>query len=146
MHVSFFLGRGETVMREQSGVRYHGGYSRVGSYMWGKLILTNKRFIFLQQKSVESGGLFGFGKKSEVQTVGVKINLPVENVLGATVETRSRKKGTWSEPPSLFSKEQYQILLVSLDTQSGMENPAFEIYNAQDWVTAIQRSVGGEAV
>jgi len=144
--VSFFLGRGETVMREQSGVHYHGGYSRIGSYMWGKLILTNKRFIFLQQNTVKSGGIMGFGKKSEVQTVGVKINLPVENVLGATVETRSRKKGTMSEPPSFFNKEQYQVLMVSLETQSGMENPAFEVYNAQDWVTAIQRSVGGEAV
>ena len=144
--MSFFLGRGETVVREQTGVRYHGGYSRIGSYMWGKLILTNRRFIFLQQNTVKSGGIMGFGKKSEVQTVGVKINLPVENVLGAMVETRSRKKGTLSEPPSLFSKEQYQVLMVSLETQSGMENPAFEVYNAQDWVTAIQRSVGGEAV
>ncbi len=144
--MSFFLGRGESVIREQSNVRYHGGFSRVGSYIWGKLILTNRRFIFLHQKTVESGGLFGFGKKSEVQTVGVKINLPVESVLGATVETRTRKKNTWSDPPSIFSKEQYQVLLVSLDTPTGMENPAFEIYNGQDWVTAIQRSVGGEAV
>lgn len=144
--MSFFLGRGETVVREQSGVHYHGGYSRIGSYMWGKLILTNKRFIFLQQQTVQSGGILGFGKKSEVQTVGVKINLPIENVIGATVETRTRKKGTLNESPSFFSKEQYQVLLVSLETEYGMENPAFEVYNAQDWVTAIQRSVGGEAV
>jgi len=76
----------------------------------------------------------------------VKINLPIDNVIGALVETRTRKKGTLNTPPSLFSKEQYRILMVSLETEQGMENPAFEVHNAQDWVTAIQRGVGGEAV
>ena len=144
--MSFFLGRGEKVAREQPNVVYHSGYSRIGSVMWGKLILTNKRFLFLEQRNVKSGGFLGFGKKTETQTVGVKINLPIDNVIGATVETRTRKKGTLNQPPSLFSKEQYQVLVVSLDTERGMENPAFEVYNAQDWVTAIQRAVGGEAV
>lgn len=114
--------------------------------MWGKLILTSKRFLFLEQRSVKSGGFFGFGKKTEVQTAGVKMNLPIDGVVGATVETRTRKKGTMNQPPSLFSKEQYQVLIVSLDTTEGMENPAFEVYNATDWVNAIQRGIGGEAV
>ena len=144
--MSFFLGRGENVVREQTGVAYHSGYSKIGSVMIGKLILTNKRFLFLQQTRVKSGGFLGFGKKTETQTIGVKINLPIENVVGAVVETRTRKKGTLNTPPSIFSKEQYQILVVSLDTEQGMENPAFEVYNARDWVTAIQRAVGGEAV
>ena len=144
--MSFFLGRGENVIREQPNVIYHSGYSRVGSMMSGKLILTNKRFLFLEQQAVKSGGFLGFGKKTEIQTAGVRINLPIENVVGALVETRTRKKGTLNTPPSLFSKEQYQVLVVSLDTERGMENPAFEVYNAQDWVTAIQRAVGGEAV
>lgn len=144
--MSFFLGRGEKVAREQPNVVYHSGYSRIGSVMWGKLILTNKRFLFLQQRNVKSGGFLGFGKKTEIQTVGVKINLPIDNVVGAIVETRTRKKGTLNQPPSLFSKEQYQVLVVSLDTEHGMENPAFEVFNAQDWVTAVQRAVGGEAV
>jgi len=144
--MSFFLGRGEKVAREQPNVVYHSGYSRIGSVMWGKLILTNKRFLFLQQRNVKFGGFLGFGKKTEIQTVGVKINLPIDNVVGAIVETRTRKKGTLNQPPSLFSKEQYQVLVVSLDTEHGMENPAFEVFNAQDWVTAVQRAVGGEAV
>lgn len=144
--MSFFLGRGEKVVREQSGVVYHSGYSRVGNVMVGKLILTNKRFLFLEQRTVRSGGFLGFGKKTEIQTTGVKINLPVDNLVGAMVETRTRKKGTLNTPPSFFSKEQYEVLVASLDTEHGMENPAFEVYNAQDWVTAIQRIVGGEAV
>lgn len=144
--MTFFLGRGETVVREQAGVAYHMGYSRIGSVMVGKLILTNKRFLFLEQRSVKSSGFLGFGKKTETQTVGVKINLPIDNVVGAIVENRTRKKGTLNTPPSFFSKEPYQVLVVSMDTEHGMENPAFEVYNAQDWVTAIQRSVGGEAV
>ena len=114
--------------------------------MWGKLILTNKRFLFLEQRNVKSGGFLGFGEKLETQTVGVKINLPIDNVVGALVENRMRKRGTLNTPPSLFSKEPYQVLVISLDTEQGMENPAFEVYNARDWVTAIQRAVGGEAV
>jgi len=114
--------------------------------MRGKLLLTNKRFLFLEQRDVKSSGFLGFGKKTETQTVGVKMNLPIDNVVGALVENRTRKKGTLDTPPSMFSKEQYQVLVVSLDTERGMENPAFEVYNAQDWVTAIQRAVGGEAV
>jgi len=144
--MSFFLGRGESVIREQPNVVYHSGYSRIGSIMWGKLILTNKRFLFLEQKQVKSGGFLGFGKKTEIQTAGVRINLPTDSVIGALVETRTRKKGTLNTPPSLFSKEQYQLLVVSLETEHGMENPAFEVRNAQDWATAIQRAVGGEAV
>jgi len=144
--LSFFLGRGENVIREQRDVIYHSGYSRIGSVMGGKLILTNKRFLFLEQHAVKSGGFLGFGKKTEIQTAGVRVNLPIDNVVGALVETRTRKKGTLNTPPSLFSKEQYQVLVISLDTERGMENPAFEVYNAQDWVNAIQRTVGGEAV
>ncbi len=144
--MSFFLGRGEKVVREQQNVVYHNGYSRIGSLMWGKLILTNKRFLFLEQRVVKSGGFLGFGKKNEVQTAGVKINLPIDGVVGATVETRTRKKGTLNEPPSFFSKEPYEVLIVSLDTPEGMENPAFEVYNARDWISAIQRGIGGEAL
>jgi len=144
--LSFFLGRGETVVREQTHVIYHMGYSRIGSTMMGKLILTNKRFLFLEERNVTSGGFLGFGEKTETQTVGVKINLPIDGVIGALVENRNRKKGTLNDPPSLFSKEPYQVLVISLDTEQGMENPVFEVYNAQDWVTGIQRAVGGEAV
>ena len=144
--MSFFLGRGEKVVREQPSVVYHSGYSRIGSVMRGKLILTNKRFLFLEQRAVKSGGFLGFGKKTEIQTAGVRINLPIDNVVGALVETRTRKKGTLNTPPSFFSKEQYQVLVISLETEQGMENPAFEVYNARDWATAIQRAVGGEPV
>jgi len=144
--MSFFLGRGERVIREQSNVYYHHGYSKIGSPMWGKLLLTNQRFIFLQQQIVKSGGILGFGKKDELQTVGIKVNLPIEKVIGANIETRTRKKGTRNEPPSFFSKEQYEVLMVSLETPDGIENPSFEVYNSRDWATAIQRAVGGEAI
>jgi len=137
------LGRGERVVREEPAW-YHGGYSRYGYPMFGKLILTNKRFIFVQQRVVEKGWFLA--KKRELQTVGIKINLPIENVLGAITESRERKKGTLNEPPSLFSKEQYHVLIVSLDTPDGMENPSFEVADPQGWVKAIQRAVGGEIV
>lgn len=90
--MSFFLGRGEKVVREQPNVIYRSGYSRIGSAMWGKVILTNKRFLFLEQRKVKSGGFLGFGKKTEIQTTGVRINLPIDNVVGALVDTRTRKK------------------------------------------------------
>jgi hypothetical protein len=61
-------------------------------------------------------------------------------------ETRIRKKGTIDEPPSLFSKEEYNVLIVSLDTPEGQENPSFEVKDPEGWVTAIQKAIGGEIV
>jgi hypothetical protein len=112
--------------------------------MWGRLMLTNKRFIFIQQEVVERGGIIS--KKKELRTVGAKINVPVESVLMSSMEPRMRKKNTIDEPPSLFSKEQYDVLIVSLDTPEGQENPSFEVSDAQGWAIAIQRATGGETV
>ena len=116
----------------------------MGYTMGGKLIATNKRFAFLEQRLVESGPFFS--KKRELQTVGIKINLPIDRVIGANVEARTRKKGTLNEPPSMFSKEQYNVLIVSLDTPDGMENPAFEVSELSMWVTVLQRAIGGETL
>lgn len=108
--------------------------------------MTNKRFLFQWQKTVEHGGFLGFGKKRELQTVGIPINIPIDKVIGATVETRTRKKGTLNDPATLFSKEQYQVLIVGMETPFGIENPTFEVDNANDWAVAIQRVIGGEAI
>lgn len=143
---TFFLGRGEKLMREETGVHYHGGYSKTGYYMFGKIVLTNKRFIFIKQKTVEHGGFLGFGKKKEMQTAGMPINLPVENVVGCQIETRTRKKGTLNTPAGMFGKEQYQVLIIGLETPDGMESPVFEVRNPQDWATALNRVIGGEMV
>jgi hypothetical protein len=143
---TFFLGRDEKVMREQPYVRYHGGYSKIGSYMEGKLILTNKRFVFAKQETVEHGGFLGFGKQRELQTTGMPINVLLDKVVGCQIETRTRKKGTLHDPATLFSKEQYQVLILGLETPEGMESPIFEVSNPQDWSTAITRAIGGETV
>lgn len=141
---SFMLGRDEHALRDEPNVMYHRGHSRYGYAMLGRLILTNKRFIFIQQEFVERGGFLS--KKKELRTVGVKINLPVTGVLDAMTESRERKKNTIDEPPSLFSKEQYNVLIVSLDTPEGQENPVFEVRDAGGWTSAIQKAVGGELV
>jgi hypothetical protein len=138
------LGRDEKAIRDEQGTLYHRGYSRYGSPMSGRLILTNKRFIFIQQEMVERGGFIS--KKKELRNVGIKINLPIEKVLGAMTETRERKKNTIDDPPSLFSKEQYRVLIVSMDTPEGQENPSFEVGDIEGWTSAIQRAVGGEIV
>jgi hypothetical protein len=143
---SFFLGRGENVMREQQGVQYHSGYSKVGNPMFGKLILTSKRFVFAKQQTVEHGGFLGFGKQKELQTVSMPINILLEKVVGCQIETRTRKKGTLNAPAGMFGKEQYQVLIVGLETPDGMESPTFEVANPQDWAVAINRAIGGEAV
>jgi len=143
---TFFLGRDEKVVREQPGVHYHGGYSKIGSRMDGRLILTNKRFVFLRQQTFPYGGFLGFGKKEELRTTGMPINILLDEVVGCQIETRTRKKGTLNEPASLFSKEQYQVLIVGLETPEGMESPIFEVSNPQDWATAITRAMGGETV
>jgi hypothetical protein len=138
------LGRDEHALRDEPNVRYHRGHSRYGYPMYGRLILTNKRFIFIQQEVVERGGFLA--KKKELRNIGVKMNLPITGVLGAITETRERKKNTLDDPPSIFSKEQYNVMIVSLDTPEGQENPAFEVSDPQGWTSAIQKAVGGELV
>jgi len=140
-----FLGPNEKLIRE-GYAHYHSGYSRVGHYMFGKLVLTNKRFMFQWQQPVAHGGFLGFGKKQEMQTKGTPINIPIDKITNVITETRTRKKNTLSEPATLFSKEQFQIMIVSMDTPMGAENPTFEVENIQDWQAAIQRAVGGESV
>jgi len=142
---TFFLGRGEKLLRQET-VHYHSGYSKYGYYMFGKLILTNKRFIFQRQKTVEHGGILGFGKKRELQTIGIPINIPIDNVVGCQIEKRTRKKDTLHETAGLFNKEEYRVLIVGLETPEGMESPVFEVDNPQDWTRAINRAVGGEAI
>ncbi len=143
---TFFLGRDEKVVREQSDVYYHCGMSRYGSPMYGKLILTNKRFVFAQQHKVQQGGFIGFGKTAEIHTTAMPINIPLDKIIGCQIETRTRKKGTMSQPASAFSKEQYQIIIVGLETPEGMESPMFEVCSSQDWETALRRSIGGETL
>jgi len=134
--MSLVLGPGETALREEQSVWYMGGYSRYGNEMWGKLILTSKRFAFVQQHVVEEGRI---RKTQRIETVGIKINLPREKVLGAQSEARVRKTGT-------FSKENYSVLIVSLDIDQGMENPVFQVADPKGWETAIQRAMGGEVL
>jgi len=134
--MSLVLGPGETVLREEQSVWYIGGHSRYGNAMWGKLMLTSKRFAFIEQRTVEEGRI---RKTQRIETVGVKINLPSEKVLQAQPEARVRKTGT-------FSKEHYTVLIVSLDTDKGVENPVFQVSDPKGWETAMQRGMGGEVV
>jgi len=142
------LGKGEKVIRENDNVYYHGGSVRIGNPMWGKLVLTNKRFLFFQMKMERVGGIFGIGGKTEKRIVGARINIPIGNVVSAMVETRTRKKGTLNEAPTLLSKEEYKVLMVSLENPvtGGVENPVFEVQDPDGWVMAIQQAIGGETL
>jgi hypothetical protein len=140
--LSVFLGRREYVVREQANVVYHRGKNDFGATMLGKLVLTNKRVLFFEQKTVKTGGFLGFNQKVETQTIGAKLNAPVDAIVGGFVETRTRKKGSVNAAPSVFSRELFQVLVVSLETENSIENPSFEVNNPQDWVPAIQRVSG----
>jgi hypothetical protein len=144
--MSIALGAGEKVIREEDNVWYHGGFSRYGGAMIGKLVLTNKRFIyFRKEKTKERGGLLGLGTKDVLKVVGIAINLPIANVIGASIEQRERKKGTVNQPASLFSKETYSLIIVSMETmEGGVENPTFEVRDPAGWVDVITRIQGGE--
>jgi hypothetical protein len=140
--MSFVAGKGESFVREEEAVWYHHGHTKYGSLMFGKLSLTNKRFMFTELEPVRVGGVFS--KRYETRTKGIRLNLPVERVIGAQGETRTRKKGTRNDPPTLLSKEQFGVLVVSMETDSGIENPVFEVGHPEEWVEAIQRLTGGE--
>jgi rRNA maturation endonuclease Nob1 len=104
--------------------------------MWGRLILSNKRFAFVEQRAVEEGRI---RKTQRIETVGYRINIPREKVLGSQSEGRTRKTGT-------FSKENYNVLIVAMETEQGIENPVFQVSDPSGWVTAIQRIMGGEVI
>ena len=142
--MSLVLGKDEKAVRDETDVLYHGGSSRYGNLMRGRLLLTNKRFTFVEQAWVESGPFFA--KKRELQTKGIRFNLPIEKVVGSMTESRTRKKGTLNEPAGIFGKEQYSVLIVSLDTDYGMDNPIFEVRDPAGWSAAVQQATGGEAV
>jgi hypothetical protein len=99
-------------------------------------MLTSKRFAFIEQEIVEEGRI---RRTQRIQTLGIKINLPNDKVLGAQTEARVRKTGT-------FSKERYSVLIVSLDTDRGVENPVFRVSDPKGWETAMQRAMGGEVI
>lgn len=142
--MSLVLGKEEKIVRDESNVWYHNGSSRYGSPMWGRLLLTNKRFAFVEQGYVESGAFFN--KKKELQTKGIKINLPIEKVVGSATETRTRKKGTLNQPAGMLGKESYNVVIISLDTDNGVDNPVFEVVDPSGWSTAIQQATGGQTV
>ena len=129
------------MLRDEMGVTYHSGHTRYGNPMFGRLILTNKRFLFVEIEAVKVGLL---RKKTEYRIKGIRINIPIDKVLSTAIETRVRKKGTLNAPPGLFSKEQYNVLIVSMEDATGIENPVFEVRNPQDWANAIQRVLAGE--
>ncbi|MDG6914257.1 MAG: hypothetical protein JRN34_00885 [Nitrososphaerota archaeon] len=106
--------------------------------------MTNKRFAFVEQANIQSGPFFA--KKVELQTKGIKINLPIEKVVGSAMENRTRKKGTLNQPAGMFGKETYNVLIVSLDTENGVDNPVFEVRDPAGWSAAIQQATGGQAV
>lgn len=110
--------------------------------MVGKLVLTNRRVLFFEQKTVKTGGFLGFNQKVETQTIGSKLNAPVDAIVGVFVETRTRKKGSVNAAPSVFSRELFQVLVISLETENSIENPSFEVNDPQDWVPAIQQVSG----
>ena len=145
MAPDFFMGPGEKPLREEDYVYYHGGMSRFGSPMRGKLILTDKRFAYIEMETVKIGGILGFGQTPERRSKGIKINLPAGKVIGASTETRTRKKGTLNQPGTLMSKEQYRVLTVSMETEMGVENPSFEVMDPDGWATVIM-SQGSESL
>jgi hypothetical protein len=130
----------ERVILEEDQVRYHSGLKSLEQSMLGKLMLSNKRLMFLQEEVVEEPGLFH--RKRDLDVVGLKLDLPVDKIVSTSTDTRQRKRGTWDARPTLLSDETYKVLILSLQTENGIENPVFEVATPDSWVSAIQSVAG----
>jgi len=96
-------------------------------------MITSERLAFIEYQLIKRG-LF----EKEVRKK-IRINAPVTSIVGASVETRLRRKGTIADPASFIGKETYRVIIISLESQNLLENPTFEVSDVRGWLIIIQR-------
>lgn len=149
----FACASGEKVVKEENVVWYFGGYSRAPNPILGKLIVTDSRLIFYEEKPKERAGLFS--RNIQLAPVGVIMSIPIKALIGVSIDRRLRSKSSkpnWrrnyrnviknpsqiNRPPGFFdSKEDYSVLILSFDAGYFVENPEFEVPNVEEWVRIL---------
>jgi len=130
----------EQRLRQADNVLY---YMRAGgkeSPVLGRLILTNLRIAFAEVLP-RKRGLLGISGRGE--SLRPLINYKISRLLRAEVESRPTIRQT--EPGKSVSTEVQELLVVYLNTPTGMEDFAFEVPNPQEWSWAVNGLVPSEA-
>lgn len=138
---------------EETLAYYIGALQGMPGLMVGKLILT-PRFLGYHVYEVESVGVVGKGRLRPSEKV---FSFPLERIVSARVEEGARAKKSrprWTDaddfskkaageraintPPKLLdSAERFSTLVLTMESESGVEMARFELNNPREWVDAI---------
>lgn len=144
---------------EETLAYYTGAVRGMPKLMVGKLVLT-PRYLGYQVHEVQSVGVIGKGRLRPSEKV---YSFPLERVVSVKVEggkraKKSRPKWTDAEdynkkasgekgintpPKPLDPSERFSILVVTMESEYGVEIARFELNNPEEWADAISARIGG---
>lgn len=144
---------------EETLAYYTGALRGMPKLMVGKLVLT-PRYVGYHVHEVQSVGAMGRGRLKPTEKV---YSFPLERVVSARVEGGKRAKKSrpkWTdaddfnkkasgerginEPPKLLdSEERFSTLVLTMESESGVEIARFELNNPEEWADAITTRLRG---
>ncbi len=137
-------------LRSRDSMAYYLG--NLGSYprlMIGRLLLTS-RYLAYHICDIHPGGVF---QQARLTASGRVLAIPIEKIIDVSVERGVRSKRTrpnWKDkkdfdrkatgdkqlnlpPGPLDSSERYQEIMVTTETERGIEVAIFEVENPSGW-------------
>jgi hypothetical protein len=121
--LSMFMPLDETVTREERSVWYVGGYSLYPKPIWGRLLLTNRRLAFIQQRVLDT-------ETRKFEDVKLCVESSHEKLQDAKWEIRE----------SVIGVRRFAVLVITLNTMGGVEHPAFQVRDPEEWALVIEKA------
>ncbi len=140
---------GENIIKEEDYVWYFGNHSEYQQIMIGKLTATSNHLIFYQKEPTKSKTL---------ETKGVVFKIPFNQLIATKFEKRFRSnssKPRWNNqniyrqilnkerfinlPPTLLDGTNiYNVLIISFNGISKIENIIFEVIDPLGWLKFVK--------
>ena len=118
----------EKVTREERPVWYVGGYSLYPKPIWGRLLLTNRRLAFIQQRVLDR-------ETRKFEDVKVCVESSHDKLRDAKSEIRDSEIGL----------HRFAVLAITLDTMTRVERPVFEVRDPEEWALVIEKAKAASA-
>jgi len=131
----------EQRLRQADNVLYYMRAGRKESPVLGSLILTNLRIAFAEVLPRKRGFL---GISASSESLRPLINYKITRLIRADVESRPTIRQT--APGGSVSTDIQELLVIYLNTPTGMEDFAFEVQNPQEWSWAVNDLVPAESL
>lgn len=148
---------GEEILMQRERVWYYGGDPSFNKVALGHLIITDKKILFFEQKTVALSQLLS---DVSTETLGLAFTVPLDMLKSAKIETRVRSRGSrpvWrdasvyrkivsgrrpvNKPAGMLDrKERYFVLIISVNRGKNMvDNLVFEVANPLDWIMVLKK-------